>query len=193
MIKDLLRHGREFLRYLANHEYEMNDSGIMFPRAGATVGGVYSDDRGGVFNNLITTEGLNHMLAVTTNGASQTPTWYMALYTGAYTPTLGLTAATFAVAANENTSATEGYTQANRVAWNESAPSGGVVANTASPAVFNFATASSVSIQGAALLSSATRGGTAGVILSATRFAAPRVFYNADVYNLTYELTLTST
>lgn len=193
MIKDLLQHGREFLRYLQNHQYEQTEDGILFPKANARASGMYRDSLGGEFPNLIPTEGLNHMLGVAVNGVTQMPTWYLTLYTSNYTPALGLTAASFATTANENTSATEGYTQTNRVEWVEGVASGGVTSNTASPAAFTFATASNVTIQGAALLSSATRGGTSGVILSATKFSAPRTFYAADTYNLTYELALTST
>lgn len=196
IITALNRHMREFRRYAANNQYEQTDSGILFPKAGATLHGTYhlnvNGDDVGDSPNLITTEGLNHLLAVGFNGVAATPTWYLALFHGNYTPVAGLTAANFAASASENTSITEGYSEATRREFNEAAPAAGTVTSAASPATFTFATSSSVTIYGAALLSNSVRGSATGVCMSATRFASPRVFYNTDTFSLGYSVSLTS-
>ena len=53
-------------------------------------------------------------------------------------------------------------------------------------------TASSLQVQGAALLSDNVKGGTSGVLVSATRFSTPRVLQNTDIYNVGYRVVLTS-
>ena len=37
--KDLLKHAREFKGYLDNHQYDVTDEGILFPKAGAISSG----------------------------------------------------------------------------------------------------------------------------------------------------------
>jgi hypothetical protein len=41
------------------------------------------------------------------------------------------------------------------------------------------------------LLTNNTRGGTTGALVSATKYAAARVFQNADTYDVGYRLSLT--
>ncbi len=143
-------------------------------------------------DNLLPTEGLNHLLSVALNQGAAQPTWYIALFTNNYVPTAGITAATFQTTAGELVSSTEGYTQPNRVEWVEAAPVNGSIANSASPAQFTFATASTVTVYGAALLSASTKGATTGKLMSITRFAQPRVFYNGDTFDVTYAVNLAS-
>ena len=54
-----------------------------------------------------------------------------------------------------------------------------------------IATAGTLNVTGAALLTNATRGATTGTLVSATKYAAPRVFQNNDVYDIGYRLSLT--
>lgn len=44
---------------------------------------------------------------------------------------------------------------------------------------------------GAALLTNSAKGGTGGVLVSATKYAATRTFQNGDVYEVGYRLSLT--
>jgi hypothetical protein len=46
-------------------------------------------------------------------------------------------------------------------------------------------------VTGAALLTNSQRGGTTGVLVSASAFAAPRVFQAGDLYELGYRLNAT--
>lgn len=195
MNNDLIRHGAEFRRHLANHAYEMSEHGILFPKAKALAHGVYIHTvNGGDLRedpNLLVNEGLTYMLDVALNNATKLATWYVALYAAAYTPLAALTAASFAATASEITSNTEGYTQANRVTWVPAAPTTPLITNLASKASFTIATASSLAVNGAGLLSDATKGAVTGKLMSASKFAVTRTLYDTDTFEVAYQATLT--
>jgi hypothetical protein len=65
-----------------------------------------------------------------------------------------------------------------------------VITNTASPAVFTFA--SSIAIYGAFLASVSTKASTSGKLAAASKFGAVRNMLAADVLNVTYTLTISS-
>lgn len=195
--RDLQKHAREFKGYLDNNQYDVSDEGILFPKAHVSIQGEYFASSPGyadsVEKNLVTTEGLNHLLMVALKDTAKLNTFYLALFSGAYTPVAGLTAATFTGAATEITSGTEGYSEAVRQTWVPAAASGGVMDNYASKANFTIATASSVTVRGAALLSSNVKGGVTGVLISASRFAQDRTQYDTDVFTLGYRVSIAST
>jgi hypothetical protein len=194
--RDLKKHRAEFARYMANKQYEVSDEGIYFPKAGAVAKGVYTHDVNGsdvrIDSNLVTTEGFNHILDVVLHDASKISTWYFAMFTGNVTPLVTWTAANFTANATELTSNTEGYSESVRQTFVESAASAGAINNTASKAAFTIATATSVIVRGAALVSSNTKGGTTGTLYSAADFSAPgdRSVVNGDTLTVTYTLSL---
>lgn len=195
--RELQKHSREFANALRNHQYEKTEGGeLFFPKQHAFISGVYTHNVNGqderIDSNLVVTEGMNHMLDVVLHGTTAVGTWYFGLYSGNYTPVATLTAATFTSATTEITSTTEGYSESTRQAFVEAAAASGSTNNTASKAAFTIATASSVSVWGAGLLSSSTRGGTSGTLLSAAKFSAVRTLYDTDVFNLGYTITLSS-
>ncbi len=183
--RDIIRHAGEFKSYLDNHQYEVSDTGIEFPKASVMLFGEYEDNYGRT-PNLITTGGLNHILSVALRDGSKLNNFYLAIFSGNYTPTAALTAATFAATATEIVSGTEGYSNATRPQWTPAAPASGQIDNYATKAEFNIVTASQVTIYGAALLSDAVKGSTSGVLISAARFASSRTEYNGNVYGLGY-------
>ena len=192
--KDLQKHAREFKGYLDKHQYDVTDEGILFPRAGALASGEYFYDSNGAnpesTANLLPTQGLNYLLETSLrNGAAHTQ-WYLAIFSGAYTPVSGVTAATFTSAATEITSASEGYTETTRRPWTSVAASGGVTDNVADRAAFTIASANEVTIRGAALLSDPIKGGTNGVLLSIARFTNARTESSGNVFNLGYRVRL---
>lgn len=93
--------------------------------------------------------------------------------------------------ANEIVSQTEGYTGATRPAWTPATTTTGSIDNLASAAQMTIATSGTLNVTGAALLTSSQRGGTTGVLVSASAFAAPRVFQAGDLYELGYRLNAT--
>ena len=192
--KDLHKHAREFKGYLDTHQYDVTDEGILFPRAGALASGEYFYDSNGAnpesTANLLPTQALNYLLETGLRNGAQQAQWYLAIFSGAYTPVAGVSAATFASAATEITSASEGYTEATRRPWTSAAASGGVTDNVADRAAFTIASANEVVIRGAALLSDPVKGGTNGVLVSIARFASPRTESAGNIFNLGYRVRL---
>lgn len=196
--RDLQKHAGEFGRYLRNNQYEATGDGdLFFPRAAAIAQGGYIHDVNGLDErfdkNLLPDEGLIYLLSVGLNNGSKLATWYLSLYAANYTPLAGLTAASYPATASEITSNTEGYTESTRPVWTPTAPTTPLIDNLSNKAAFTIATASSLTVNGAALLSEATKGAVTGKLISATKFGASRTLYNTDVFNLAYRVQLTST
>lgn len=173
------------------------NEGVLFPLMGILAKGEYFGRvNGGAWekegDNLITTEGLAHILNVSLGGAAKPAGYYIALYGANATPVANWSAASFPAAASEITSLTEGYTAATRPVWTPNVADGGSIDNLGSPAQLTIATASSLNVYGAALLSTNTRGGTAGVLVSASKYAAMRTFQNGDTYEVGYRINLTT-
>ena len=192
----LIKHRAEFLRAINNHDYEMTENGILFTKQHAIAHGVYTHDVNGQDErrdcNLLTTEGMTHMLNTEFHGGTPVGTWYFRLFGANVSPLATWTGANFTANATEIVSTTEGWAGSVGFAFDEAAPSAANVNNTASKAAFTIVTASSVGIWGAGLDSVATRGDTTGVLMGASKFAAVRTLYNTDVFNLGWSLQLTS-
>lgn len=197
LAKSLIRHAAEFKRYLSRHKYDVTPEGLYFPQARTFVAGEYFFDTNGQApgsqHNLVPAQGLNYMLDTALRNQAQQPDFFLALYSGAYTPNDGLTAATFSAAANEIVSNTTGYTEATRQPWIPAGPAAAgilsnVVGGTDNKASFTIKTATTLVIRGAALLSDSAKGGGGGVLISAARFSADRTHYDGDVFNLGYRV-----
>lgn len=192
--KDLQKHAGEFRQYIENHQYEQGPDGILFPAAKVLACGEYSFDTNGdncgTSFNLMPVQSLHYILNAALNSGAQQPNFYLALFSNAYTPVDGLTAANFAAQAGEIVSATEGYSETTRQQWLPAAPEGGVMGNLANRASFTITTATELTIRGAALLSDPVKGGTNGVIISASRFPNDRKEYAGSVFNLGYRTRL---
>jgi hypothetical protein len=197
--KSLKRHIREFSQYVARKEFEETSEGIIFPKANAIMRGSYThwvnDDMSTLLvdHNTIPLEGLNHVLdvlMVTGWLTANAPIWYMALYGNAYTPTAALTASNFTTTAGEITSPTEGYDEANRVVWAGDTVDlvEAEVTNDTVPSLFTIATAGTLAVNGAALLSANTKGSQSGKLISAGRFAATRNLSDTDEFNCKYKV-----
>lgn len=164
------------------------EAGILMPDSNILAAGRYSCQlvRGGKVidewteDNLVVNEGLNRLLNVMFNSASQTTTWYLGLFEGNYTPVASLTAATIAAAATETTA----YTSSTRVEYVEAASTAQSTTNSASRASFVFN--ATKTIYGAFLISENTKGGTTGILFSAARFSASKAVESGDELLLTY-------
>lgn len=200
--QDLVKHGAEFARAVRNLKFERTETGgLYFPAQKAIARGCYEDRirRNGEvikdwekFHNLLPTEGLTYLLYLLESSATRITQWYIALYSGAVNPSSTWTAANFAANATENVSTSEGFTGANRIDWTAGTAAAAAINNNASPAAFSMVTASSVTIEGVAMLSAQTRGATTGKLLSAARLPSPRSFGNGDDYDIKYGIALTS-
>lgn len=195
--KELKRHAREFLRALSSHKYERTASGVFFPAAKVEARGMYVHDVNGADEqfdpNLLTDQGLTHMLATEFGAGTKISAWFLALYGGNISPAANWTASSFTGTASEIVSTTEGFTETTRQAFTAGTAASNQIDNTAAKAAFTIATASQLNVNGAALLSDSVRGSTSGVLASATKFASTRVLSAGDVFNCGYRVSLTST
>lgn len=180
---------------MASGDYEHTEQGISLPEHGISVAGEYYDRiNGGEWtrtDNLIVNEGLAHILNVALGTTAKPAGYYLALFSAAAQPQGSWTAASFATTASEITSMTEGYTSATRPKWTPTNTTGNSIDNMTTVAKVTMATASQLTVQGAALLTNSARGGTSGVLISATKYSAPRVFQDGDTYEIGYRLSLT--
>lgn len=180
---------------LARERFDITDDGIYFPRQSILAAGEYFDRiNGGEWvrtPNLLPTEGLAHLLNVALGSTAKPAGYFLALFSGGASPAANWTAASFAAAASEIVSLTEGYTSATRPAWTPANTATGAIDNLGAVASVTIATASQLNVTGAAMLTTNARGGTTGALVSATKYAAARVFQNGDTYDIGYRVSLT--
>ena len=141
-------------------------------------------------HNLVVNQGLQDMNEQYFKGSGYTATWFIGLYgAGASnTPDPDDTAAS-----HPGWTEVTPYSNATRPAVTFGTPTladPSVIDNSVSPAQFNINATATVG--GAFLISDSTKGGTAGVLFSASDFAAPgdRSVASGDTLNVTYEFSL---
>jgi hypothetical protein len=141
-------------------------------------------------HNLVVNVGLKDMNDKYFSGASYTAAWYLGLYGAASSndPAAGDT-----MASHAGWTEITDYSEATRPQCNFGAattadPS--VISNSSAVAVFSIN--GTATVGGAFLTSSNTKGGTTGVLFSASDFQAPgdRSVVSGDVLNVTYTFSL---
>ena len=147
-------------RAIRGGDFEATESGILFPSIGVLAAGEYFDRiNGGKWEfagkNLLPTEGLSHILNVALGGKAKPAGYYLALFSGATAPNATWTAANFATVASEIVSQTEGYTLATRPQWSPTDTATNQIDNLGTVATVTIATTGTLTVTGAALLSSA--------------------------------------
>lgn len=176
-------------------DFEVTTEGVYFPQHGVMATGEYFDRvNGGEWQatpNLVVTEGLVHILNVALGSKVKSAGYYLALFSGAAAPAANWTASNFSSVASEIVSLSEGYSNATRPQWNPVDATTGSIDNMTATASVTIATATQLNVTGAALLTNATRGGTTGVLISATKYTAARTFQAGDIYEIGYRLSLT--
>ena len=187
---------KDICRAIANNKYELTENGVYFPEAKGFGGGIFTEyvngNEVGSHRNLIVEQAWVHQLNTILGAESKQAAWYVALFSGNVSVAANWTAATFTGTASEIVSTTEGYTGANRPAWTGTTATTPTMNNNASPALYTIATAGTLTVRGAALISSQARGATTGVLFAASRFAVDRALQNADEYGIRYSVTFTS-
>ena len=134
--------------------------------------------------NLITNEGLDHILDVVVAAGTQTATWYVGLMGGSPTPAAGDT-----LASHAGWTEVEAYT-GDRQTYTPGAVSSQSVDNSASKATFAI-NADATTVGGAFLASTAT--GTSGILLSAAAFTGgDKTADNGDTIEVQYTLSASS-
>jgi hypothetical protein len=141
-------------------------------------------------HNLVVNVGLKDMNDKYFSGSSYTAAWYLGLYGAASSndPAAGDT-----MASHAGWTEITAYSQTTRPQCNFGAattadPS--VISNSAAVAVFSIN--GTATVGGAFLTSDNTKGGTTGVLFSASDFQAPgdRAVVSGDVLNVTYTFSL---
>jgi len=133
--------------------------------------------------NLVTNEGLNHILDAVIHAATPTDPWYVALFEDDYTPLAGDTYASPGY--TESTA----YSQVSRPEYEEAAPSGQSITNSANPASFSIN--ATKTIYGASIVGGSNKGDVASgeVLLCAAKFSSSKAVENGDTLNVTYTLS----
>ncbi len=188
----------EVAREIRAQRFDITPEGVYLPRLGAIAAGEYFGRvNGGAWakegDNLIVTEGFAHMLnSAFDTGTAKAAGHYLAIFSGSTAPAANWTAQSFAAVASEIVSMTEGHTGATRPAWAPAKTTTGSIDNLATAASLTIATAGTLNVTGAALLTSSQKGGTTGALVSASLYPVPRTFQNGDVYDLGYRINLTA-
>ena len=197
-MNELFRHAKEFAAALRGHRFDVvGDGSLFFPEQKVFASGVYhhrirgKEDDWQRAPNLLPTEGLNYILDSFVSSHSAIPL-YMALYATGIPPAANWTAASFYGTAGEITSNSEGYSEANRVTWTAAAAAAATKDNYSNVAAFTIISSGSLNVNGVGLLTVNTKGSLSGALISATRFGTQRVFANTDVFDVKYQLALTS-
>ena len=181
----------------ANHKWEPAENGIFVPSAKVTLGGVFGNSLNGdpwqYSDNIVVDQGLNWFIGVTLSAETAVATSYIGIYAGNYAPIAGDDAADIA---SNSTEITAKYDETDRVAWTETfsvaSPYVKTITNSASPADFTFNDSETVYggfLVNGAVASADTKGGTAGKLIAASKFAASRAVIALDVLSVTYTLT----
>ncbi len=141
-------------------------------------------------HNLVVNEGLQDMNTKYFTGSSYTAAWYIGLYGAAASnnPT-----ATDTAASHPGFTEITPYSNATRPACtfgSATSADPSVISNSASVAAFSINATATVG--GAFLISNNTKGGSTGILFSASDFQAPgdRVVASGDFLNVTYTFSL---
>lgn len=130
--------------------------------------------------NLITTEGLNHILNTQFTGSTAVSPWYIGLKAA------GTPVAADTLASHSTWAEAAGYS-GNRKEWTEGTASAGSMTNSSS---VDFSISSTATIAGAFLGSVAT--GTSGTLYGVVDFGSARAVLSGDTLQVTVTVTATS-
>jgi hypothetical protein len=144
-------------------------------------------------HNLVMNGGLQDMNTQYFKGSVYTAAWFIGLVTG---PGSGTTFAAGDTMSSKAWTENTGYSNATRPAatfGTATTANPSVQTNSASPASFSINATSTIA--GAFLVSNSTKGGTTGILFSASDFQFPgdRSVVSGDTLNVTYTFSLTAT
>jgi hypothetical protein len=182
---------RELAKEIRNGNYEMSENGVYFPAAHLLLGGrfgnqVIRDGHPSEWNysdNIVVNQGLDHVLSITLGAGTQITSWFVAIFSGNYTPLATDNASNIASNSTEAT----GYSEATRIAYVPDAVSAQNIQNATTTA--DFSITSSFTVFGAFLVSASAKNAVTGTLMAASRFAASRAVVNLDTLRVTYGLT----
>lgn len=131
--------------------------------------------------NIVVTAGLNKLLDATFKNGLTTPLWYVGL------KGTGTMLAADTMASHAGWAEIAPFSNGTRPAFTPGTISAGAVDNSASKAVFNINTTSTV--YGCFMVDNSTVSGTTGTLYGGGDFGASRAVVNGDTLNITVTLT----
>lgn len=138
--------------------------------------------------NLMPQEGVDFVASLLLgSGAVPNANWYMGLFEANYVPTKAIKAADLPGLVGECTA----YEGTARPAWNGSYDGVSVVSNQASKTKFKMT--ADKTIYGGFIVSSSTKAGGGGVLVSIARFPSPQVLTAGTEYGVISDLPLIAT
>ncbi len=194
------KHRAEAARDVRNGKYELNDDNELYlPSQKLLVGGRFGSEVRNRFGdiiaayeegpNIIVDEGLNHILNVLANGATQVDPWYVGIHKANVAVVAGTTGATVSSATTEIVGSDVSETV--RETYVEAASTAQSLTNSASKA--SYTSAVTMTIYGAWLISTSAFGDTAGTLLAGSLFGSSRALVATDELLVTYTINATST
>ena len=136
--------------------------------------------------NKIPSAGINLLIRAPFGDATPITTFYVGLFRNNALPTDATKASDIPSVLGEFTN----YEEAERPLWDKVYDGNGTYSNAANRAEFTFL--SDQMIYGAFMVSSAEKGGSGGLVLSAVRFTTPRMIYAGLTLKMTTSLTYVS-
>ena len=134
--------------------------------------------------NLVTTEGLNHVLSIVLDGGTQITTWYVGL-AGA-----GTKAAADTMSSHSGWAVVTDYSESVRQTLTLGTAAAGSIDNSASKATFSIN--GTATVAGAFITSSNTKSGTSGTLYGVVDFSSSRSVVSGDTLTVTVTLTAAS-
>jgi len=182
---------KSLLKELNSGKIEISEGGIILPKSKIEIGGYFTTDVNGEdvqkHKNIVVDEGLIYVINTSLAAVAQQASWFVGIFQNNYTPVPADTAALFPGAGVANEINAE-YTEGTRPAYTPNVTNLTNVSNSSVPATFTINAA--VSAYGAFLVSDSVKTGTTGVLCAASKFTAVRNLVNADVLNVSYQLTI---
>jgi hypothetical protein len=133
--------------------------------------------------NLVTTEGLNTLLARSFDAVAGDVNWFVGVKTA------GAAAAGDTMASHAGWAESTVYSNANRPTWTKNGAPAAVRCQTARARRCSTS-AGGATLTGAVLTSNNTKGGTTGLLNGAAEFAASRAVLNGDTLNVQVDLSV---
>lgn len=141
--------------------------------------------------NLVPTQGLNHIIDVVLRNQSQNAAWYVGLIDNAGFSAIAAGDTAAQIGGSNGWSESTAYDEAVRQTLTLDAAAAGESDNEGNEAVFTCSTNSTV-IKGAFVVSSSTKGGTAGTLFGAAAFGTTKSLDDNDTLTVTVTVTVSS-
>jgi hypothetical protein len=132
-------------------------------------------------DNIVTNQGLNHILNVVLSGTSKATNWFVGL------KGTGATAAGDTLSSHAGWTELTPFTGASRVTYVEASASGQSITNSANKASFSITSAATVA--GAMMASCITGANGSNILLCVADFASAKGVDNGDTLEVTYTIS----